>query len=200
VTSRKEFVVSLAVAVAIVAALSSCTSSGGANSAKDTKPPEECRVDAGIDLMKQGKLDDAIKAFSDAIGAKPDYTDAYYYRGNAHLKKDEKTLAFADYSKVIDLDAAYTKAYYNRGITCASLGRIKDAAADFLKVLQIRPNDADAHLALARIYDEYFENQKRLALDHYMKYIENGGDDRNAHRRIMELSGEAPEGATKPAK
>ena len=37
----------------------------------------------GITLKDQGKLEEAIEAYKEALSIKPDYADAYYNMGNA---------------------------------------------------------------------------------------------------------------------
>jgi tetratricopeptide (TPR) repeat protein len=47
--------------------------------------------------------------------------------------------AIADYNRALELNNAFLSAYINRGTTYEKLGDMKDAKADFDRVLQIDP-------------------------------------------------------------
>lgn len=52
----------------------------------------------------------ALKHFSDAIGADPNYAQAYYMRGVCYEKQGNKPAAKADYKKALTFDEELTKA------------------------------------------------------------------------------------------
>jgi tetratricopeptide (TPR) repeat protein len=56
--------------------------------------------DKGVALYYQGKYDDAIKAYEEAIRLDPNYATAWYY----------KALALKALGRTVDAEAAYAKA------------------------------------------------------------------------------------------
>lgn len=60
----------------------------------------------GVEEMSDGNTDQAINNFSAAVQLRPDYPDAYFYRGNAHLQKGDKRAAAADFNHYLQLPEA----------------------------------------------------------------------------------------------
>ena len=54
--------------------------------------------------------------FDKALQIKPDYSLAYFARGNAKASLDMPHDAIADYNETISLDAKNADAYYNRQV------------------------------------------------------------------------------------
>lgn len=69
------------------------------------------------------------------------------YTGAAtRLKLEEHGLVIADATKAIELDSKYTKAYFRRAVAQLSIMRPKAALADFRKVVQLEPKNAQAKM------------------------------------------------------
>ena len=56
----------------------------------------ETYYNLGLAHSKNGKLDEAIENYTKAIELKPDYAEAYYYRGGAFLRLGEREKAKSD--------------------------------------------------------------------------------------------------------
>jgi tetratricopeptide (TPR) repeat protein len=74
--------------------------------------------DATQELFNQGRraldrkqYEDAISYFTRAIEKKPNYLEAYFYRGTAKSNLKDYKGAIADYDKVIELDPNHADAY-----------------------------------------------------------------------------------------
>ncbi len=61
--------------------------------------------------------------------------------------------------------------HYNLAVILTEQQNFSAALLEYRKVLEIRPNDPDAHYNLAVIYDDYLKNNEK-ALEHYRRYIE----------------------------
>jgi tetratricopeptide (TPR) repeat protein len=92
-------------------------------------------------LLIKGDKDLAIADFNKAIELKPQYTEAYYYRGAIWLNKGDKNLAIADFNKAIELEPRYTGAYVMRGETRWIMGDKDLAIADFNKAIELEPQN-----------------------------------------------------------
>ena len=72
----------------------------------------------GIALQDQGKLEEAIEAYSKALAIKPDYAEAYNNMGNALKDQGKLEEAIEAYSKALaikpDYEAARTQSCINR--------------------------------------------------------------------------------------
>lgn len=61
-------------------------------------------LNQGINLYNAGKLDDALVKFEAVVAARPQWADAYYYRGMALLGLRQLERAKGDLQKVLELD------------------------------------------------------------------------------------------------
>jgi tetratricopeptide (TPR) repeat protein len=59
----------------------------------------------------------AVEEFTNAIQAKPNYSNTYWYRGNSYEKLGQDQNAINDYTKAIQLDPDDAMAYRNRGVS-----------------------------------------------------------------------------------
>ena len=64
----------------------------------------------------------AIKTFSRAINANPNYAEAYYKRGKCHAKLKNYQAALDDFSKNIDLNSKNPSAYRDRAVCKRFIG------------------------------------------------------------------------------
>ena len=69
--------------------------------------------------------------------------------------------------------------HYNLAVILAEQRNFPAAIREYEKVLETRPNDADAHYNLAIIYDDFLKNNDK-ALEHYRQYIQIAPDSAEA--------------------
>lgn len=69
---------------------------------------------AGVVFYKQGKYQEALKYFSDAVKENPDDIDSLYYFANTLVKTNNVDYAQKYYQRVIDIDPDYYIADYAR--------------------------------------------------------------------------------------
>lgn len=69
----------------------------------------------GIDLMREGKWEEAAKAFAEAIEEQPKDPVAYINFGNVLTAVGDTERAMNFYDKAIDLDENAPAAYYSKG-------------------------------------------------------------------------------------
>jgi tetratricopeptide (TPR) repeat protein len=108
---------------------------------------------------KEAKLDwnGAIEEYTRAIRLRPNYPEAYYYRGGARKAKLDWNGAIEDYTQAIQLRPDYPEAYYYRGlaksvegpydpVTKLRSGDIVGAIADYTAAIQFKPSYVDAYI------------------------------------------------------
>ena len=99
-------------------------------------------------LNEEGNFYEALYHFNKAIHIMPDYTDAYFNRGNAYAKMGQYQHAIDDYNKAITIKADYAYAYnyyYNRGIAYANIGQYQRAIYDFNEAISLKPDFANLY-------------------------------------------------------
>lgn len=93
-------------------------------------------------------IDDCDRAVSEA----PDGGDAYYYRGFAHYNSGAYAKAENDFTLAIDHDTSrMAESYFQRGACKEQQRRLREAAADFKKAHELKPDWSAAR----RKVDEY---------------------------------------------
>lgn len=74
-----------------------------------TSTPESLLNDLGYDLLKQSRVEDAIKAFRANIAAYPDSPHVYEAIGDAYLAGGHRTAARDGYRRATELDSTMSR-------------------------------------------------------------------------------------------
>ena len=99
----------------------------------------------GLTLFIEGKTEEAIYHYNEAIRIKTNYDDAYFNRGIANFKLRQYQLAIEDYNHAIRLQPNFDNAYNNRGAAYGMLGQNSRAIEDFNKAIKLNQDFADAY-------------------------------------------------------
>ena len=98
----------------------------------------------GVALHDQGKLDQAITAYSMALSLKPDYADAYNNMGVALKDQDKLGESIEAFNKAVSIKPNYADAYNNMGLALKDQGKLDEAIEAYNKALSLKPNYAEA--------------------------------------------------------
>ena len=141
----------------------------------------------------------AIKDFDEAIGLKPEFTEAYNNRGNSHLGLEQYERAFEGYNQAIKLKPDYAEAYNNRGATYAKPGQYARAIADYDRVIELKPELAVAYIGRGGSYAGLGQHER--AIKDYDRAIEIDPENVDAHNnRALAIGRQEAEKATKAIK
>lgn len=88
-----------------------------------------------------------LAKLNQAITLDPNLATVYYWRA-AIYAATEHDKAAADFDTAISLDPKFVPAYVFRGVLYAFTGRAKEAEADWKKVLEIQPGNAEVKTLL----------------------------------------------------
>ncbi|MEO8954326.1 MAG: tetratricopeptide repeat protein [Ktedonobacteraceae bacterium] len=99
----------------------------------------------GYELFEQGKYEEAIHAYDQAIRLNPNDEKAYNNKGYAleNLKRYEE--AIQSYDQAIRLNPNYADAYDNKGIALYNLKRYEEAIQAYDQAIRLNPNHANAY-------------------------------------------------------
>jgi tetratricopeptide (TPR) repeat protein len=103
----------------------------------------------GIALNDQGKTDEAIDHYQQAIELRPRYAEAHYNLGRLLAQKGRLDDAVSHYEKALEINPADAEARNNLGVTLFGIGRVDEAVAHYREALKIRPDYAEASCNLA---------------------------------------------------
>jgi tetratricopeptide (TPR) repeat protein len=107
----------------------------------------------GYLLWKQHQYPDARTEFEQEIHSSPNHAQALTYLGDIAIKDGDSAHAREYLERAIAQPGpAIRLAYMDLGILNASQSRNQEAESDFLRAIQIGPNEPDAHWRLAHLY------------------------------------------------
>jgi FkbM family methyltransferase len=122
-----------------------------------------------IHLAMQGKLDEAIANFEQALRLNPDYALAHSDLGNVFYLQGRHDAAVACYERAVRLKPDFAVAHNNMGAALTCLGRFEEAAAQCRTALSLKPDYAEAHSNLGNALKE--QGQIQEAISHYQDAV-----------------------------
>jgi Flp pilus assembly protein TadD len=124
----------------------------------------------GIALADEGRFDEAILQYQEALRAWPKSATAHVNLGAALANQGKFAEAIGHYSEALHLIPDYALAHGNLGRALAHLGRIDEAIAHYEEALKIDPNFADVHLNLGILLVK--KGDYNSALSHYNRLLQ----------------------------
>ena len=128
-------------------------------------------------LVKQGKLDEALGQYQEALKINPTFALAYHGMGQLYKTKGYADKAIEMYNKAIELDPAMSVAYYDLGIMYDNnttkqpkYNNPHQAVSLLNKSIKLNPNYAEAYYAIARAYENVEDREN--SIPNFEKYLE----------------------------
>jgi tetratricopeptide (TPR) repeat protein len=106
----------------------------------------------GIVLRKQGRTEEAIKHYLQALRSNPDYALAHYNLGVVYAGSGKYKKAIEAYKKAIRISPDYAQAHYNLGVAYGGSGKYEEAMEAFKQVIRIDLDYLQAHYNLGGVY------------------------------------------------
>ena len=94
----------------------------------------------GNALRRQGKLDEAIAEYREAIRLQPDDHIGHYNLGDILRSQGKLDEAIAEYREAIRLQPDYAYAHSNLGLALLAQGKVDEAIAAHREALRLNPN------------------------------------------------------------
>ena len=111
----------------------------------DTKPsPAKELLQQGAQALREGKWDDAIAAFYQAVNIEPSNAQAYESLGQCYINKDQPSKAIANLDSAIRLNPKAVNAYVARASASIKLKFIRRAIDDLNTALELEPESIAA--------------------------------------------------------
>jgi cytochrome c-type biogenesis protein CcmH/NrfG len=104
-------------------------------------------VSAGVTAQDQGRLDDAVEDYRQALAHDPRDTLAYYNLGTVESRQGSTSLAVQDYDAALQFNGNYVPALYNLAVLLTPSDPA-EAVSLYQRATQVDPADAAAHLNL----------------------------------------------------
>ena len=119
-----------------------------------------------VAFREEWDYETAIREFTQAIEADPEFAEAYYLRGVVYAEDGQPAAAEADLSQAIALQPDLVEVYYERGrLYLYELERPKDALADYTAAIELNSEFVEAYLDRARYYLWYGDDDEQAWAD-----------------------------------
>jgi hypothetical protein len=109
----------------------------------------EAHARLGLVLSKEGRLDEAIGQYREALRLKPGDADAHYDLANALCRKKLWDEAIDEYQADLKLSPDDFSGHNNLGVALFQKGRVNEAIGQFQEALRLNPDYAEARNNLA---------------------------------------------------
>jgi tetratricopeptide (TPR) repeat protein len=128
-----------------------------------TKPGETHNFYAdGQKQYKSGKFYEAIAAFDRVIQERPNFMDAYRFRGMSRMQVGQNAAARQDFDQAIQLAPADVETYQLRARLLRLSSNFQDSLADYSRIIELHPT-AEAYAGRAGCYRELGKLKEALA-------------------------------------
>jgi tetratricopeptide (TPR) repeat protein len=137
----------------------------------------------GNDLsFEEGRLDEAVAEYREAIRLKKDFAAAHNNLAIALRRKGRPDEAIAAYREAIRLKKDYYEAHSYLGVTLATTGRLDEAITECREAVRLNNDYPDAHLSLGIAL--YKKGQLDEAIAEWQKTIRLRNDSPEAHSNL----------------
>jgi tetratricopeptide (TPR) repeat protein len=134
-----------------------------------TKNNYVAHINLGSALVNEGKIEEGIIHYNEAVRIMPDLALSYDKRAAAYAKLGRHQEAFEDLNRMISMKPDYTGAYLSRGTIYQQLGRHQNAVDDFSEFIRLKPDDYSGYFNRGNAYINLGQFQK--ALDDFHKAV-----------------------------
>jgi predicted O-linked N-acetylglucosamine transferase (SPINDLY family) len=123
----------------------------------------EAYCNLGAALKGQGKADEAVAAYRQAIAIKPHYFRAYFNLGNALKEQGKFGEAIAAYRHAVRLKPDYVRAHLNLGNALKDQGKLDEAIVAYRRAIGLHPDNAEAQYSLGNVLKEQGKLDQAIA-------------------------------------
>ena len=126
-------------------------------------PPAEAANGRGLDAYREGRIEEALSRFNEALDLDPNHIHALENRGTVRSRGGQYAEAISDFDAVLRLDPSNLVAFSNRGFARRALGDYEEAVADYRDALRIDPENPTLHYNLGIALGLSGEDQAALS-------------------------------------
>jgi len=143
-------------------------------------------------LRAQGKLDEAINQYHQALHIKPNYAITHYNLGNALLAQGKIDEAINEYRQAVHIDPNYAAAHTNLGGALATQGKLDEAIDCFRQAVQLEPDEAKTYYNLGHTLE--LKGSVDEAINEYRRALEINPNYRKAQEQLEATSAKQKSG------
>jgi tetratricopeptide (TPR) repeat protein len=146
------------------------------------KQSAEWHSDLGVVLARQGKAQEAVDHFEQALRFKPDYAEAHNNLGAALFQAGQVQEAIDHYEQAVRLAPDFVDAHLNLGLALMGQGKAQEAIDHYEQAVRLKPDYAEAHNKLGTALME--QGRMQEAIGHYEQALRINPDYVEAHNNL----------------
>jgi len=123
-------------------------------------------VESGVRYSGEGKYNEAIIQFSNALKIDKNYPEAHYQLAETYLHINQYSGAYAELSRAVSLQPSNMKARLELGRLLVAGGKLDDAQAQADAIMAAQPNNPDLYALRSSIAFKHDDKVKALAEMH----------------------------------
>lgn len=133
------------------------------------------RKNRAKEKLDAGEYEDALERFTGVIELRPDWTDAYLYRGYFKEHKSQYGNAIVDFDKAIQLKPDLVTAYIARGdVRHMYLDQHEDAIPDYDVAIRLTPDERSIYFQRGKAEIEMAQYQAAISdIDRFIGFNPN---------------------------
>src|SRR5262249_12505203 len=116
-----------------------------------------------VALDRQGRIDEAVSAYRQAILHNPDHVGAHFNLGSMFESQGRLRAAATNLRRAVELEPTHDSAQYNLGTTLFQMGRLDAAVAALRKARELKPDFAQVHCNLGLVLERQGDFSGALA-------------------------------------
>jgi tetratricopeptide (TPR) repeat protein len=136
----------------------------------------------GVALAHNGRLDEAMSQYSEALRLKSDASEVHNNLANVLAARGQVDEAIVHYLKALRLEPDYDKAHNNLGNALAGEGKVEEAINHYSEAIRINPDYAGAHYNLGNALAA--QGSVDEAIKHYFEALRIWPDWAGAHNNL----------------
>jgi tetratricopeptide (TPR) repeat protein len=136
----------------------------------------------GVALSGQGKIEEAISHYTEALRISPYHASIHCHLGVALAKQGKIKEAIAHYTEALRIEPDYAEAHNNLGAALVGQGKIDEAMAHYAEALRIDPRHSIAHYNMGIALGEQGKPEEAIA--HFNEAIRIKPDYALAHHNL----------------
>ena len=166
----------------------SATASGDAADTPQREVPARAQTmyEQAAASMAAGDLIDAELRFKEFLLNYPDFPGAHVNLAIIHSANGDDEAAMAAVNAALAVDADHAPALNQLGVLHRKNGNFTESEAAYLKAVTVRPDYPLAHYNLG-VLNELYLQRLEAALQHFERYQELVGEDKQVSRWITDL-------------
>jgi len=144
----------------------------------------------GVALDEEGKIQEAIVQYEQALRIRSDYADAHNNLGVALRQTGKIQEAIRQYEQALRINPEMADVHNNLGFALARLGRVKEAIEHYETALRIKPDLAETRFNLGIVLEQ--TGNTRKAIDQYNEAVRIQPDYASAQNNLAWLLATLP--------